>query len=111
MKSYNTTNKQLKKAVDAEWKRKEAEYFELCKNDIIPQILAVCMFTLKIRFSFGTKRMNIFFDDVMCTFTHLLSEGAILGATMTTQDLIDLIKNKYDIDLDREVKKRNETGN
>jgi hypothetical protein len=105
MKSYGTTKDSLKKAVDAEWQRKEAEYFELCKKDIIPQILAVCMFTLKIRFSFGTKRMNIFFDDVMCTLTHLLSEGAILGATMTTQDLIDLVKKEYGIDLDEEIRK------
>lgn len=60
MKSYGTTNKAVKKAVDIEWQTKEAEYFEMCKNDIIPQILAVCMFTLKTRFGFGKKRINDF---------------------------------------------------
>lgn len=106
MRSYNTTNKQLKKAVNAEWQTKETEYFEMCKNDIIPQILAVCMLTLKTRFGFGKKRINDFYSDMQATLKLMLSNDAVFGKKFTTQDLIDMVKNDYGIDLDSEVRKK-----
>lgn len=104
MKSYGTTNKSLKKAVDTEWQQKEAEYFEMCKNDIIPQILAVCMFTLKTRFDFDKEHIMDFFDDMSGTLKLMLDNGAVFGRKISSQDLIDMIKDEYGIDLDSEVR-------
>ena len=106
MKSYGIRTQQIKKAVDAEWQTKETEYFEKCKNDIVPQILAVCMFTLKTRFGFGKKRMNNFYSDIQATLKLMLSNDAVFGKKFTTQDLIDMVKNDYGIDLDSEVRKK-----
>lgn len=106
MKSYGTRKQQIKKAVNAEWQTKETEYFEMCKNDIIPQILAVCMFTLKTRFGFGKKRMNDFYNDMLGTLKLMLDNGAIFGRKISSQDLIDMIKEEYGIDLDSEVRKQ-----
>jgi hypothetical protein len=104
MKSYGTRTQQIKKAVDNEWQTKETEYFEKCKNDVVPQILAVCMFTLKTRFGFGKKRINDFYTDISATLK-LMLEGGVFGKNFSTQDLIDMIKNDYGIDLDSEVRK------
>ena len=100
MKAYGTSSKAIKKAVDAEWQNKEAEYFELCKNDIIPQILAVCMMTLKTRFGFGKKRITDFYNDVTGTF-EIMEKKAVFGKSFTTVDCINMIKDDYDIDLDK----------
>ena len=105
MKSYGTTRNSLRKAVDVEWEAKEAEYFEKCKNDIIPQILAVCMFTLKTRFGFGKKRINDFYSDMAGTLKLMLDNGAVFGRKISSQDLIDMVKEEYGIDLDKEVRK------
>lgn len=106
MKAYGTSSKAIKKAVDAEWKQKEVEYFEKCKNDIIPQILAVCMFTLKTRFGFGKVRMNDFYTDVSATLKLMLSNGVLFNKSFSTQDLIDMVKSDYNIDLDGEMRKK-----
>ena len=100
MKAYGTSSKAIKKAVDAEWQNKEGEYFEKCKNDIIPQILAVCMMTLKTRFGFGKKRITDFYNDVTGTF-EIMEKKAVFGKSFTTVDCINMIKDDYDIDLDK----------
>ena len=63
MKSHLTSRQAMKKTIDREWELKQNEYFELCKKDIVPQVLAVCMMTLKTRFGFGKKRINDFYID------------------------------------------------
>ena len=68
MKAHLTSRQAMKKTIDREWELKQNEYFELCKKDIVPQVLAVCMMTLKTRFGFGKKRMNDFYNDVMDIF-------------------------------------------
>lgn len=101
MKSrYYSNRKSIKKAVEQEWKTKEAEYYEICKQDIAPQLLAVCMLTLKTRFGFGKKRMTDFYTDVCGTF-NIMNTGGILGTKFTPVDCIETIKKEYGIDLDR----------
>lgn len=99
MKSHLTSSKAMKKAIDREWESKQNEFFELCKKDISAQILAVCMMTLKTRFSFGKKRMNDFYTDVMDIFD-TMEKGLIFGKSFSTVDCIEMIKKDYGIDLD-----------
>ena len=100
MKSHLTSRKALNKAINKEWELKQNEYFELCKKDIVPQVLAVCMMTLKTRFGFGKKRMNDFYTDVMDIFD-TMEKGLIFGKSFTTVDCINMIKDDYGIDLDK----------
>lgn len=101
MKSYCTTQKAIKKAMNDEWKTKQDEHFELCKKGIVPQVMAMCMYALKIRYGFGEKRMNDFFDEVKA-MSNIMENGNVFGKTFTSVDLIHDIKNKYGIDLDVE---------
>lgn len=96
MRSYGVKSSRLAKAVEEEWKAKEDEFFKKCKTDIIPQILAVSMFSLETRFGFREKEIRDFYHDVLGTLTL----GDIFGRTMNIEDLIADIKEKYDIDLD-----------
>ena len=100
MKSHLTSRQAMKKTIDREWELKQNEYFELCKKDIVPQVLAVCMMTLKTRFGFGKKRMNDFYSDAMDTFD-TMEKGLIFGKSITTVDCINMMKDDYGIDLDK----------
>ena len=100
MKSHLKSRQAMKKTIDREWELKQNEYFELCKKDIVPQVLAVCMMTLKTRFGFGKKRINDFYIDVMDTFD-TMEKGLIFGKSFTTVDCINMIKDDYGIDLDK----------
>jgi hypothetical protein len=96
MRSYGVNSSRLAKAVEEEWKAKEDEFFQKCKTDIIPQILAVSMFSLETRFDFSKEDIQDFYHDVVGTLTL----GDIFGRSMNVEDLIADIKEKYDIDLD-----------
>ena len=100
MKSHLTSRQAMKKTIDREWESKQNEFFELCKKDIVPQVLAVCMMTLKTRFGFGKKRMNDFYNDVTGTF-EIMEKKAVFGKSFTTVDCINMIKDDYGIDLDK----------
>lgn len=95
MRSYGVKSSRLAKAVEEEWKAKEDKFFEKCKADIIPQILAISMFSLETRFDFDKKDIQDFYHDVVGTLTL----GDVFGRTMNIEDLITDIKEKYDIDL------------
>lgn len=96
MRSYGVNSSRLAKAVEEEWKAKEDEFFQKCKADIIPQMLAVSIFSLKTRFDFSKEDIQDIYHDVIGTLTL----GDIFGRTMNIEDLIADIKEKYDIDLD-----------
>ena len=96
MRSYGVKSGRLAKAVEQEWKAKEDKCFEKCKADIIPQILAVSMFSLETRFDFSKEDIQDFYHDVIGTLTL----GDIFGRSMNIEDLIADIKEKYGIDLD-----------
>jgi hypothetical protein len=96
MRSYGVNSSRLAKAVEEEWKAKEDEFFQKCKIEIIPQILAVSMFSLETRFDFSKEDIRDFYHDVLGTLTL----GDIFGRSMNVEDLIADIKEKYDIDLD-----------
>lgn len=102
MKAHCTTRKSINKAMEDEWKSKQDEYYEKCKKDIIPQVVATCMYCLKIRYGFGKKRMHDFLDEIRAT-NELLESDLIFGKGFTTVDLIQMIKEQYNIDLDKDL--------
>jgi len=83
------------------WDKKYDEMFSHCKQDIIAQVLSVCLNTLANRFGFGKKRLLDFLSDVEGTFTIMDGQG-IFGKRFTTVDLIKQINQDYGINLDKD---------
>ena len=97
----------MKKTIDREWESKQNEFFELCKKDIVPQVLAVCMMTLKTRFGFGKKRLKKFYihfmnginslidrydmddEDAIWLCTHKLKEYGLTVADLQNEKLVE----------------------
>ena len=90
------SDKEMQEYIDKAWEQRRKEEFENCKRDIIAQLMAVCCVALNVSFGFGKKRLNRFKKTVeeMLKFN-------VFGKNSTTEDCINLMRNKYGIDLDK----------
>lgn len=106
MRAYCTSKKSIKAAVNQavkqEWQNYEQTVFEQCKRDILAQVMAVCLMSLKTRYGFGQKRITDFYYDVKGTFYNM--DKGLLGQKYTTVDCIKYVKDNYGIDLDEDMK-------
>lgn len=89
------TDSEIQRYIDDEWDKRTEQVFESCKRDIIAQLMSACCIALANDFGFGKNRLNRFKHSV---------ENALqfeaFGKKSSTQDCIDLMRNKYGIDFD-----------
>lgn len=90
---------EIKRQFSAEYKAREAELFEQLAHDITAQLMATALTELNLEFGFGRDRLTRFKTGVEGLFTAMAHDG-IMGKKFTAQNCIDLIRDKYGIDLD-----------
>ena len=96
---YFTTVQDIKKAVKAECDAKIDAVYEEVKKDVASQIMAVCCMELNKEFGFGKDRLNKFYRGVNDLFKLMATDG-ILGKEFTPINCIEVLRDKYGIDLD-----------
>ena len=96
---YFTTVQDIKKAVKAECDAKIDAVYEEVKKDVASQIMAVCCMELNKEFGYGKKRLNRFYEGVNDLFKLMATDG-ILGKEFTPINCIEVLRDKYGIDLD-----------
>ena len=69
------------------------------KSDVASQIMAVCCRELNKEFGFGKDRLNKFYRGVNDLFKLMATDG-ILGKEFTPINCIEVLRDKYGIDLD-----------
>ena len=97
---YFTTVQDIKKAVKAECDAKIDAVYEEVKQDVAAQIMAVCCVELNKEFGFGKDRLNKFYRGVN-DLLKLMSTDGIFGKPFTPVNCIELLRDKYSIDLDK----------
>ena len=96
---YFTTVQDIKKAVKAECDAKIDAVYEEVKKDVASQIMAVCCMELNKEFGFGKVRLNRFYEGVNDLLKLMATDG-ILGKEFTPINCIEVLRDKYGIDLD-----------
>lgn len=95
---------ELRAAFEKEYNARAAAVFEECKRDIVAQLMATCMTELNKDFGFGKKRLQRFKRGTEALFIAMARDG-ILGRKFTTQNCIDVMRERYGIDVEhREVR-------
>ena len=97
---YFTTVQDIKKAVKAECDANIDAVYEEVKQDVAAQIMAVCCVELNKEFVFGKDRLNKFYRGVN-DLLKLMSTDGIFGKPFTPVNCIELLRDKYGIDLDK----------
>lgn len=78
----------------------ERSVFEAVKNDIVAQLMAVVFTVLNKDFGFGKDRLMKVKKGTEELFKIMLN-GGICGQEFNTQNCLDYMKDKFDIDLDK----------
>lgn len=95
-----TTRDDIKKEVIRECDAKIDAVYDAVKQDVAAQIMAVCCVELNKEFGFGKDRLNKFFQGVN-DLLKLMSTDGIFGKPFTPVNCIELLRDKYGIDLDK----------
>lgn len=104
------TDSEMQDYINKEWDKRSEQIFESCKRDIVAQLMAVCCMELNKEFGFGKVKLNRFKNGVE-DFLRLINTNGIYGKKLSTQDCIDLMSEKYGIDLDKSKEdEQNEPG-
>ena len=77
---------------------RSSELYKAVSNDATAQVLAVMFTVLNKEFGFGKDRLLRVKDGTESMFKIMLSEG-ICGQDFDTQNCLDYIKEKFDIEL------------
>lgn len=94
---------EMKRQFQAEFNAKANEIFDAAKRDITAQLMATCMVELQTEFGFGKNRLQKFKRGVEGLFLAMIHNG-IMGKEFSTQNCIDLMREKYGIDVEvREI--------
>ena len=88
----------IKREVAAEMERRRAELFVQAAGDLIPQAMAVFLWTMAINYGWGEKRLRRLADDLHET-GHLMNNPSRLHHRFTPLDCEREIKEKYGIDI------------
>lgn len=97
---YFVTVDDIQRAVKAECDAKIDAVYEEVKKDVVSQIMAVCCMELNKEFGFGKDRINKFYEGVNSLFKLMATDG-IMGKEFTPVNCIEVLKDKYGIDLDK----------
>ena len=90
----------VKREVKRECAAKIDAVYEEVKQDVASQIMAVCCTELNKEFGFGKDRLKKFYLGVNCLFK-LMSTNGIFGKEFTPINCIEVLKEKYEIDLEK----------
>ena len=96
---YFVTVEDIEREVKRECDAKIDAVYEEVKQDVASQIMAVCCMELNKEFGFGKDRLNKFYRGVNSLFKLMATDG-IFGKEFTPINCIDLLRDKYGIDLD-----------
>ena len=106
MKALITPKQQLKprvmKEVEREYSRRYQEHQNAIQKDISVQLTAAVLYTLNICEGFGAKRLRRFFEELNGTFEDM--NGVGFAGRFDTDDLTELVRERYGIDLKSEIK-------
>lgn len=72
-------------------------------KDIAYQAFAVCFAVLAKNYGFGKKRLHSLKDEIEMEFD--LMEKGIFGKPYSTNDVVKMLKTKYDIDFEKSIYK------
>lgn len=98
-KQIVVTAGEMKRNFEREFEKRLDELYDRIKADIAPQIMATCLVELHNEFGFGKDRLNRFKRGCESLYIMMESSG-ICGKPFTPQNCIDLMREKYDIDLE-----------
>ena len=96
---YFVTVEDIKREVKRECDAKINAVYEEVKSDVASQIMAVCCMELNKEFGYGKDRLNKFYRGVNDLFKLMATDG-ILGKEFTPVNCIEVLRDKYGIDLD-----------
>lgn len=96
-----TTFSQIKREVAAEVNRKEPEIFKKHAEMLIPQVYAMVLYTLATCEGYGVKRLKRFCEHIH-DIDDLMENPSRLHHRFDPTDLIDVVKEKYGIDVVKE---------
>ena len=106
MKALVTPKQQLKprvmKEVEREYTRRYQEHQNAIQKDITVQLTAAVLYTLNVCEGFGAKRLRRFFEELNGTFEDM--DGAGFAGRFDADDLTELVREKFGIDLKAEVR-------
>lgn len=106
MKALITPKQQLKprvmKEVEREYSRRYQEHQNAIQKDISVQLTAAVLYTLNVCEGFGAKRLRRFFEELNGTFEDM--NGVGFAGRFDTDDLTELVRERYGIDLKSEIK-------
>ena len=93
---------EIRQRVEEEYQKKKDQIYESVIQDVLPQFMSVCMVELNKEFGFGEKRLRAVLDGVKDHFK-LMDGVGILNHQYSTLDCLTYLKEKYGIDLDKEL--------
>jgi hypothetical protein len=106
MKALITPKQQLKprvmKEVEREYMRRYQEHQNAIQRDITVQLLAAVLYTLNVCEGFGKVRLRRVFAELNGTFEDMSGVG--FAGRFDADDLTDLVREKFGIDLKAEVR-------
>ena len=91
----------IQDVADKEFLSRQRELYLECQNDIACQLTAAVMVTLNQWYGWGPKRQRDFFAHLNNTYTDLGGVG--FAKEVSPTDLVDLVKEKFGIDLEKEI--------
>lgn len=99
-----TSHSEVKRLAENEYLRLKDTVYENVIKDVIPQFTAVCMVILNREYGFGMKRLKRFLDSVNSEFE--IMDGGFLGRNYDPLDCLKFLKDKYEIDVDKELNEK-----
>lgn len=105
MKALVTPKQQLNprvmKEVEREYMRRYQEHQDAIQKNISVQLLAAVLYTLNVCEGFGKARLRRVFDEINGTFEDMAGVG--FAGRFDTDDLTELVRERFGIDLKAEV--------
>lgn len=95
---------EIRRQVKMEYQKIKDTVYENVIKDVIPQFTAVCLCVLNREYGFGMKRLKRFLDSVNSEFE--IMDGGFLGRNYDPLDCLKFLKDKYEIDVDKELNEK-----
>lgn len=102
--AYKSKDKEMlriKKEIDKEFTRRYIEFQNKIQKDIAVQLIAAVLYTLNVCEGYGKARIRRIFSEINGTFEDM--NGAGYAGKFDTDDLVQLCKEKFSIDLCEEI--------
>lgn len=97
-----TLKGRVMREVEREYSRRYQEHQNAIQKDISVQLVAAVLHTLHVCEGFGEKRLRRFFAELNGTFEDMSGVG--FAGEFDCDDLAELVREKFGIDLESEIK-------